>query len=386
MFIKLSDISISNQKAGEMNTINTSTSNNINPKRKSTNVENKNCEIKAQQKDENSEALLKALEGIASFTMGSVLNTDKTKPQEADDFDMTNNISKNIRNFASITDPNFDDVIKSFPFDSFETEGLPLKYPRKNFINDINEILNEIPKENRTSFLKKFNLEPGYGDIDGIATIDDVVIETDADSKMIELIKKFYQNEVMIEDTKAKNVFDSLLKDFPEFCMAIGKQQHGTHAYSVDIHTFSLIQKAIQHPDYSKLSNEGKEILKISALMHDFGKRGNTVTPGHAFLSTEYAQKILKHIDLAQSSKERIINQVKNHHWFEKYNTRQISRDDFTKIFPNIEDRIIAILIAKGDFESVNPIFHLYCLKTGYYLPPTEYEKKFNEITSELVD
>ena len=129
--------------------------------------------------------------------------------------------------------------------------------------------------------------------------------------------------------------------------MMIGKPQHGTHIYSIDIHTLELFKKALNNPSYACLSAEGKEVLQHAAIMHDYGKMGHIKSPGHAKLSRAYAEKVLASNDnIPQDVKNRILNLIENHHWFEAYNKGYMSPDEFAKIFPTWEDRVIAMILA----------------------------------------
>lgn len=248
-------------------------------------------------------------------------------------------------------------------------------------------IAREVPESQRIGFLARFNLKPGEnGVLDGIPITKGFVPRNNTEKKMLSLIEKFYANETAIHgNPEAKKTLDKLLKEHPEFAMMIGKVQHGTHCYSVDIHTLELLKKALNNPSYNALSDEGKEVLKHAAIMHDCGKRGFVRTPGHAQISRNLAKQVLDtYPDMPQETKNRILNLIENHHWFEGYNTNTLSYTDFAKIFPNKEDQNIAMILAKSDFESVSPSFHLTRLVDGKALTPEQYESTFEQIMTNL--
>ena len=166
--------------------------------------------------------------------------------------------------------------------------------------------------------------------------------------------------------------------------MTIGKVQHGTHIYSVDVHSLKVLQSAMNNPEYAKLSNESKEVLKLTALIHDFGKKGNIVTPGHAIESRREAELLLKNYDFPQNIKDRVLNQVENHHWFERYNLGKANAQDIREIFKTPEDLKIAKMLAKGDFESVNPQFHLQRMVPNRILTQEEFDTVFAKKMSEI--
>jgi hypothetical protein len=278
-----------------------------------------------------------------------------------------------------------DKLLSQYRFDLWGKKGLPLEYPRQEFVEDIEKVLKEVPENERQGFLKKFGLDRSYADIDGIPTIKNFKVTSPQEQKMVTLIEKFYNNQVKVENAAAKPIFDSVLEEFPEFGMVVGKLQHRTHAYSVDIHSLKVLQKAIRHPSYGTLSDEGRQVLKLTALMHDFGKMGGVITPEHARTSRVYAERILTEHGISQNIKERVLNQIEHHHWFEAYNTGRMNAREFGRTFKTEEDRQIAIMLAKGDFESVNSTFHLDRLKSGQSLSAEEYDATFDAMMKNLL-
>ena len=168
--------------------------------------------------------------------------------------------------------------------------------------------------------------------------------------------------------------------------MMIGKMQHATHNFSVDIHSLEVLQKSLNNPRYNALSKEGQDILKHVAIMHDYGKMGHVITKGHAVDSTKFAKDVLETFeDMPEDTKKRILNLIENHHWFEGYNTGRLSAKAFAELFPNPEDREIAIILAKGDFESVGGGFHLRRLNPAKVLSDEEYETEIESIMNNLL-
>ncbi|MBQ7127306.1 hypothetical protein IJO12_09485 [bacterium] len=281
------------------------------------------------------------------------------------------------------------DIMSKYKFNLYGRQGIPLKYSREQFRNDVwNLIAREVPVDQRTEFLARFHLTAGSnGVLDGAPVIKGFQPRTNTERKMLSLIEKFYQNETDITgNSEAKKVLDRILKIHPEFAMMIGKPQHGTHIYSIDIHTLELFKKALNNPSYACLSAEGKKVLQHAAIMHDYGKMGHIKSPGHAKLSRAYAEKVLSSNDnIPQDVKNRILNLIENHHWFEAYNKGHMSPDEFAKIFPTWEDRVIAMILAKADFETVNPTFHLKRLIDGRTLTQEQFEKSFDAMMKGLI-
>ncbi len=301
---------------------------------------------------------------------------------------------------ASLASPNYTgilntsstiiyNVMRDYDFSHFGKNGITLKYPRTQFVSDVWDIVSkEVPEAQRANFLAKFNLEEGQnGILDGVPVLAKLKTRTSGEKKMQYLIEKFYQNEIMIpENLNTEAVLNKILKRHPEFVMMIGKPQHITHSYSVDIHTLELYRKALNNPIYSALSDDGKLILQHAVIMHDYGKKGGIITSGHAKLSKKYAESVLEtYKDMSQSMKQRILNLIENHHWFEGYNKGYLSAEDFAKLFPDFEDRQIAVIMAKADFETINPHFHFKRLIENEYLSEEQYEQVIESKMNKLL-
>lgn len=207
-----------------------------------------------------------------------------------------------INNFLKGKDGDIEKVFLNHDFAQYGKSGIPLKYPRNQFFNDVNQELMNLPKQRQDDVLKQFNLVKGHGDIDGIPNLLGQIDSSTEAQNVKKIIEKFLlQNESTVSDPSAKKAFDCIIKGFPEFNMTIGKVQHGTHAYSVDIHSLNVLQKALKHNNYANLSDEGKEVLKLTTLVHDFGKKGNVITNGHAAKSKDEALLFIDNYNLSKS-------------------------------------------------------------------------------------
>ncbi len=271
-----------------------------------------------------------------------------------------------VKNVLANNSTNVENILKTFDFEQYEKKGLPLEYPREKFTANIENIIQDLSTEEQILVLSHFGLERGEAGFDGLPTnkaFDNSKASPKANevAKLVQAeIEKFTtHNKIKIGDRVANEVLNGLIQGLPEFTSIVGKEQHGTHAYSVDIHTLKVLQSAMNNPLYEKLSDRDKTILKISALCHDFGKRGGVVDEGHANLSAQYVAGILAKFPFPQGMKDRIIGIVENHHWFEKYNTGRATAEDIAVRCRRPEDFIIYEILAKADFENVNETFHI---------------------------
>ena len=278
-----------------------------------------------------------------------------------------------LKGIIANNNPRAEHLLKTTDFTTEEfAHGIPLKYPRAKFTADIENVLSTLSPTEQSNVLKYFDIyksDAGYEGIPVVPKNSDMtlsVTERAAAEKVAKLIDEFTtKNETMVKDPELKALLDTLVKGLPEFTTVVGKVQHGTHAYTVDIHTLKVLQYAMNEPGYAKLSDQDKTILKLSALVHDFGKKEGVIDEGHAVLSSEYVSGILAKFQLPETVKYRIIELVSNHHWFAAYNKGEMSSQTVAALCRNPEDFEISKILAKADLLGVNDNFYLRVTSTG---------------------
>lgn len=250
-------------------------------------------------------------------------------------------------------------------------DGIPLKYSRDSFLTDLKTSLDALSPQEKQNIERRFNLRlnpTSYNsvgvEIEGIPKIPET-LETESEKNIAKIIKNFTEeNETMFEDPTMKELYDAIIQTIPEFTSIVGKKQHNAHNYSVDIHTLMNLCANIRCIKANSLDNESQQILKYSTLLHDLGKNfisdGKSDT-GHATRSVEIAEPILERLGLPENIKERILKQIKNHHWFKEYNKGNMSPQEVVMTFGNLQDLTIAEIMAKSDLVNVNDSFHLMC-------------------------
>lgn len=302
-----------------------------------------------------------------------------------DSFEFSNDTLKNSASKSSILTKDFDSEFLALNLQSYSKTGIPLKYKREDLIDDIHLITQKMSEEAKIKTLLQFNLHLDKNDINGIAIIPKETPSTKEGQLIKEKLEKYYHgNKILIKNPKQKELLEALHSYLPEFNMIIGKKQGGVHIYPLDIHTLLLIQSALKNPLYQELSDEDKKVLFLSALMHDFGKKGNEVTPGHAYISEYIARGILDTKKLDQETKNRILNHVRNHHWFSDYNQGVTNEEDVKAIFETPQDLKIAKILAKGDLENINEYFHLAVLNYGEYTRQEDFAEEFKRKTDKI--
>ena len=255
-------------------------------------------------------------------------------------------------------------VFKEFDFAKYGTDGLPLKYSRKDFMNNVEDILNDLPTQDKAEILSHYGIE--NDNFDGLLNnrpFEDLSgyspeFKNAAKKVQSEIDKFTTKNEVDIPDKEVKEILDGLIKGLPEFTSIVGKQQHGTHAYSVDIHMLKVLQDAMNNPAYSKLSDKSKTVLKFAAILHDVGKAAGVVDSNHFRTSANYVSSILDKFNFPIEMKHQIIDAVDNHHWFGDFNTDKLSAQDVAAKCRRSGDLDVYKILAKADLANVSSTFH----------------------------
>ena len=187
--------------------------------------------------------------------------------------------------------------------------------------------------------------------------------------KMIHEIENFTKFNRVADNVplpnEAKNFLNSILKGIPEFAAYFSKQQHNGTKYSLDVHILKVLQDSLKDPDYAKLSDQDKFVLKFSTLLHDIGKRylGSNSDTGHASLSAEYVYSILDRFKLSDDMKDRIISIVENHHWFKDFNNGVMDERTIATIARRPQDWLIYKIMAKADLVNVSEDFAIKHVK-----------------------
>ncbi len=294
------------------------------------------------------------------------LNRDVTKalsktimPVEID-----NKAKVNLFKFVLSNKLEIENIIKNADFAKFKKKGLPLKYARTDFLKDLNNILDNSDESISTSVLEKLQIElnedkTGY---DGIINLLELNKNDETENKVCDICEKFIlKNEINTGNDAFDNSMNALIKGMPEFINIIGKQPHGSHDYSIDIHILEVLKNCINHPDYEELPSLDKTRLKFAVLLHDIAKKEGVVDKSHQNNSALYARNILEKYSISQSVKDDIYQLVKNHHWLEALNTNADTIEALSCNFKNSNDFKMSKIFAYADLKAVSKsIFNAY--------------------------
>ncbi len=269
--------------------------------------------------------------GITRFDYIRDLRTSKSKEDFIQLMDARrinipcNAISVNTDNLLELISPNFLEgfinEIKNVDLTKYET-GFPLKYTRKSFIEDFSKITEDLPVAQRKRIFKffEFNINTDYDIINypnpesrRRIKLEDIGPEIEQGQKFV---NRFMSNNSVIIDEQDKGFelyVNKILNTFPELYSIIGKAQHRNG--SIDFHTFDVIQKIVNNPEFENLDFKEKRILILSALFHDFAKEEGKVDENHAKKCALSAKEIIKKLQISYDEKERIYNLIRHSHW-----------------------------------------------------------------------
>ena len=281
-----------------------------------------------------------------------------------------NDVIQNIFHVNGEKEPltDFEKTIKkAIPTLEKHYKGLPLTYPRKEFLQDLERICKQTPKakeiiEEKTRIKLITDSNKHFVGYNGLLSLKDLDQNDEIEKEVYNKCNNFlYNNKVITDNEKLNKYLNYIIKAFPEFINIIGKKQHGTHDYTVDIHSLLVLAHSIEHPIYkNKLNKEDKITLILTTLLHDISKQENTVDKLHPEYSAKTTKGVVKKVFPNTKFAERIYDFISNHHYLETLsnanNKEQTSRR-LAFAFRRPHDTYIAKTIAEADLKSVNEYF-----------------------------
>lgn len=231
---------------------------------------------------------------------------------------------------------NLADIKQGFMHLNFnkETPVLDLSYSLKDFKNDVWNIVKDAHYSDRTKALDYFGFElksnEGKLELTGYPSADkpDGRLAHIKDKDVLNLIKKVNTYVIKFTENNAISIKDhpniannltEIVTAFPEFLTTIGKKQHGTHDFTLDIHLLKVLQGVMQNPEYEKLSNSSKKHIQLAALLHDITKAEGQPDFDHPRNSAFDVYYLLDKLGLSEREKLKIYHIIKNHDWLAKY-------------------------------------------------------------------
>ena len=274
-------------------------------------------------------------------------------------------------------------TLKEYP------KGLPLKYSREEFMNDILNLLKKDYDESIT-FVQKDLGFVGYP----LEYVNDIFEDDEEDDEPYELMsetlmmpecfypsgleiketdselkkeiktlsKKFlYENEIQTGNKELDKELNLLIKTFPEFVNIIGRKQHQTHDYSLDIHTLLVLANILNDDNYKNLNSSERLTIKSVALFHDICKEEGIADNKHPETSATAAKSILSKIYTNKEQLNRVYNLIQHHNFLDRYENsgmREKLETEYGFAFRRPNDFELAKLFTKADLKAISDDFY----------------------------
>lgn len=250
----------------------------------------------------------------------------------------------------------------AFLHTDLEDEGfvIELKYDRHSFIEDIKRITARFEPSERTDITSFFGFvleeHEDFTSLRGYPSVENLNKEDAASyARVYHYVKNFVEdNEVFVKNHPVTSkCLNAIVKAFPEFLTLVGKVQHHTHSYSVDIHTLKVLQGVMQNPAYQTLPKNDKRALQMAVLMHDITKKEGEIDKSHPVCSAKDASFILNKIDMPVEEKTKICLLIRNHDWLERYNKGITTAQELAQILKDGNNFKMLCILAEADLKAV---------------------------------
>lgn len=216
---------------------------------------------------------------------------------------------------------------------------LTMQYSRDKFKNDILKLVQNLDETEKSKVWDYFGFEikPNkYGDIvmsgypalinngEKLAEIENIATKS-VITQIKPFIKAFTQENKIVADNKfisedMANTLQDIFNALPELYTIVGKEQHDSHDYSVDVHTLAVLQECINNPHFEHLNNQEKQTLILTTLLHDITKEEYAIDKAHPTESSFDAYYILEKLGLPKQQQMNIYQLIKNHDMLEHCN------------------------------------------------------------------
>ena len=249
-------------------------------------------------------------------------------------------------------------------------DGLKIKYSRKDFLQDLSKICENNPaaediikQKTGIEFIFDNETSSNITGYNGLIHLNELNVNNRTEKQIYDCMYKFmYENEVQTGDSDLDAELNRIIKAFPEFINTIGKKQHGTQMYTLDIHQLLVMAYAINNSEYlNGLNANDKAVLKLSALFHDIMKQENVVDTGHQYPSSLYAKSIIQKVVKNPENIDRIYEMINNHHWLAAYansKDKETMAKELAFKFRRPDDFEVAKIMADADLKAVSNEFY----------------------------
>lgn len=166
---------------------------------------------------------------------------------------------------------------------------------------------------------------------------------------------KLFQQKIVLPDefNELQNSLNQLVLVFPEFVQTVGRKQHNTHKYTLDLHMLKAFQECTFDVEFTRLNNIDKRVLLIAAFLHDIEKDEGVVDKLHPVKSAVTVKNILKNIDIDNKEKERIHKIIHNHHWVQDLSKEEKTPEEVGYNIKLMSDFELLKILARADLKAI---------------------------------
>ena len=249
-----------------------------------------------------------------------------------------------------------------------DTPVLKLDYPLKDFKKDIWNLTKNYSYSERTKALDYYGFELKQNgnqlELSGFPNADkpDGRLAAIKDKNVLHLINKLSpyvikfvsQNSVTVKNKPqmSKDLTD-IVRAFPEFLTTVGKEQHRTHDFTLDVHSLKVLQDVMKNPAYQSLSNTDKKEMQLIALFHDLSKTEKQVDREHPENSAFNMYYLLNKLGLKEKNKLEIYNVINNHDWLTHFDFSNYSARDIAFKMRGGESLKMLMMLSRADLKGV---------------------------------
>lgn len=230
----------------------------------------------------------------------------------------------------------------------FNKIQLEMKMSRKDFTQKAMNLMEGLEENERRKVMDYFGFEinnkklKGYPiNLNNGEKLQE--IEQNKTKAVIErlrpIVKEFSeQNPItVVNGNKAfEKALNDVLSGLPELRPMIGKPQHKTHAYTLDLHTLKVLQGVTANPKFATLSKEDKKIVSIASLLHDVTKTEGLRDPLHPMESAFDAYYIIQKMNLPEEQQLKVYELIKSHNWLDRLNNPKNTAEKVERIAQDI--------------------------------------------------
>ena len=266
---------------------------------------------------------------------------------------------------------------------------IQLAYPRKKFVQDLANIFSKLDKAEQHIVQETFGFVfvessemttfLGYPCVSGVQRENLSDLSKEIYDKIVDFM---FKNQVSVDgNEKLSNALNAIVRTFPEFLTMIGKLQHHTHNYTVDVHTLNVLQGVMNDKRYLNLPERDKNALRVAVLMHDITKKEGEIDKTHPECSACDTEKILERFDISQNLKKQICLLIRQHDWLERYNKGITPASEIARVLKDENNFLLLCILANADLKAVQRDGAFY---NRFYPALIEGEKEISAIVNSI--